>query len=50
MKKRGTFYEKQKKNGSGLPIDDVLKKHLKEYQEKLRQEELRKKEKKKKVK
>ena len=45
--KKDTFYERQKKEGSGLPMDD-LKKFQKEYQEKMKQEELKKKEKKKK--
>ena len=47
MKKEDTFYERQKKEGSGLPNDD-LKKFHKEYQEKMKQEELKKKDKKKK--
>ena len=49
MKKEDIFYERQRKRGSGMPID-YLKKHLKEHQEKLKQEELKKKEKTKKEK
>ena len=44
MKKEEAYYDRLKKRGSGLPLDD-LKKHLKEHQEKLRQEELKKKQK-----
>ena len=42
MKKKDTFYERQKKRGSGLPMDDLIK-FQKEYQEKMKQEELKKK-------
>lgn len=40
MKNEDTYYDRLKKRGSGLPMDD-LKKHLKEHQEKLKQEELK---------
>ena len=42
MKKEDAYYDRLKKRGSGMPIDD-LEKHLKEHKERLKQEELKKK-------
>ena len=46
MDEMNAYYDRLKKRGSGMPIDD-LEKHLKEHKEKLKQEELKKKDKKK---
>ena len=37
MKKEDTYYERQRKRGSGLPTDDLEKK-LEEFKSKLRKE------------